>query len=149
MNIMRATTHPERGQTLLIFVLALTVLLGFTAMAIDVGLFYEDRRHMQNTADAAALAGVAELPYNPASAKIKAAEWAANNGVPSSELKSIEVRTTDFPNDTLYVELEGKFSWVFGRVLGKTTDPVGASAAARIGSISGNNDLMPWAIVVG
>ena len=58
MNMMRATTHPERGQTLLIFVLALTVLLGFTAMAIDVGLFYEDRRHMQNTADAAALAGV-------------------------------------------------------------------------------------------
>jgi len=147
--MMRATTQPERGQTLLIFVLALSVLLGFTAMAIDVGLFYEDRRHMQNTADAAALAGVAELPYNPAAAKIKAAEWAANNGVPSGELKSLEVRTTDFPNDTMFVELEGQFSWVFGRVLGKTTDAVGASAAARIGSISGNNDLMPWAIVFG
>ena len=39
MSITRATIHPERGQTLLIFVLALTVLLGFTAMAIDVGLF--------------------------------------------------------------------------------------------------------------
>ena len=45
MNMMRATNHPERGQTLLIFVLALTVLLGFTAMAIDVGLLYDDRRH--------------------------------------------------------------------------------------------------------
>lgn len=149
MSIMRATTHPERGQTLLIFVLALTVLLGFTAMAIDVGLFYEDRRQFQNTADAAALAGVAELPYNPAAAKIKAAEWAANNGVPSGELKSIEVRTTDYPNDTMYVELEGQFSWVFGRVLGKTSDPVGASAAARIGSLGGNNDLMPWTLVFG
>ena len=148
MIMMRPTT-PERGQTLLIFVLALTVLLGFTAMAIDVGLFYEDRRHFQNTADAAALAGAGELPYNPAAAKIKAAEWAANNGVPSSELKSIEVRTTDYPNDTMYVELETQFSWIFGRVLGKTSDPVGASAAARIGSISGNHDLMPWAIVVG
>ena len=149
MTIMRATTHPERGQTLLIFVLALSVLLGFTAMAIDVGLFYEDRRHFQNTADAAALAGVAELPYNPGAAKIKAAEWAANNGVPSGELKSLEVRTTDYPNDTMYVELEGQFSWVFGRVLGKTSDPVGASAAARIGSLGGNNNLMPWALVFG
>jgi hypothetical protein len=149
MNIRCATIHRERGQTLLMFVLALTVLLGFTAMAIDVGMFYEDRRHMQNTADAAALAGVAELPYNPAAAKIKAAEWAASNGVPSSELKSVEVRTTDFPNDTLYVELETQFSWVFGRVLGKTSDPVGASAAARIGSISVNSDLMPWALVFG
>jgi hypothetical protein len=32
MNMTRATTHPARGQTLLIFVLALTVLLGFTAI---------------------------------------------------------------------------------------------------------------------
>ncbi len=139
----------ERGQTLLLFVLAATVLLGFTAMAIDVGLFFEDRRHLQNTADAAALAGVAELPYNPANAKSKAAEWVENNKVASSEIKTIEVRTTDFPNDTLYVELEGQFSWIFGRVLGETTDAVGASAAAQIGSLSGNNDLMPWAIVLG
>ncbi len=74
----------ECGQTLLLFVLALGVLFGFVALAIDVGLLYEDRRHLQNTADAAALAGVAELPTNPALATAKAAEWAANNGVDSS-----------------------------------------------------------------
>ena len=45
--MMRATAHPKRGQTLPIFVLALTVLVGFTAMAIDVGLLYEDRRDMR------------------------------------------------------------------------------------------------------
>ena len=68
MKTTRADSRREGGQTLLIFVLALTVLLGMTAMAIDVGLLFEDRRHMQNTADAAALAGVAELPGNPAAA---------------------------------------------------------------------------------
>ena len=51
----------ECGQTLLLFVLALGVLIGFVALAIDVGLLYEDRRHLQNTADAAALAGVLGL----------------------------------------------------------------------------------------
>lgn len=45
--MMRATAHPRRGQTLPIFVLALTLLVGFTAMAIDVGLLYEDRRDMR------------------------------------------------------------------------------------------------------
>jgi len=45
MNMMRATAHPERRQTLPIFILVLTVLLGFTAMAIDVGLLHDDRRH--------------------------------------------------------------------------------------------------------
>ncbi|TMG09760.1 MAG: hypothetical protein E6I02_00780 [Chloroflexi bacterium] len=149
MSTTQAVDRRERGQTLLIFVLALTVLLGFTAMAIDLGLFFEDRRHLQNTADAAALAGVAELPANPAAAKSKAAEWAAKHGVSSGELKTIEVRTTDYPNDTMYVEVERQFSWIFGRVLGKTSSGVGASAAARIGSVSGNNNLMPWAIVLG
>src|SRR5439155_826956 len=57
MKTTQADSRREGGQTLLIFVLALTVLLGMTAMAIDVGLLFEDRRHMQNTADAAAQVG--------------------------------------------------------------------------------------------
>src|SRR2546422_7806217 len=100
MSTTQAVDRRERGQTLLMFVLALTVLLGFTAMAIDVGLFFQDRRHLQNTADAAALAGAVELPLNTVGAKNRAEEWAANNGAPASEIKTIEARTTDFPNDT-------------------------------------------------
>ena len=144
-----ATKHAEQGQTLLLFVLAVGVLMGFVAMAIDVGLFYEDRRHLQNTADAAALAGVAELPKDPALAKQRAAEWAVNNGISSSEINSIEIRTTDFPNDTVFVEVAGEFDWIFGRVLGQTTSAVSAKAAAQVGSLVGGNDLMPWAMVVG
>jgi Flp pilus assembly protein TadG len=79
MNTTCPNGGREGGQTLLIFVLALTVLLGFTTMAIDLGLFFQDRRHLQNTADAAALAGVAELPKKPAAAKSKAAEWAVGD----------------------------------------------------------------------
>jgi Tfp pilus assembly protein PilX len=149
MSPLFAHTRQERGQTLLLFVLALTVLIGFVAMAIDVGLLFEDRRHLQNTADAAALAGVAELPRDPAMAKQKAAEWAVSNGVSSSEIKSVEVRTTDFPNDTLAVEVETTFDWIFGRVLGQTSSAVSAKAAAQVGSLAGGGDLMPWAMVVG
>jgi hypothetical protein len=123
--------------------------MGIAAMAIDIGMFFEDRRHFQNSADAMALAGAAELPADPSAAKQKAEEWAANNGVDSSQISSIEVRTTDTANDTLYVEVQGDFGWIFGRVLGKSTDNVGASAAAQVGSLAGGNDLMPWAIVIG
>jgi Putative Flp pilus-assembly TadE/G-like len=131
------------------FVLALTAFIGFTAMAIDVGMLFQDRRHYQNSADAMALAGVAELPLNPSAATQKAQEWATNNGLDGTEIKTMEVRTTDFPNDTLYVEVEGDFNWIFGRVLGQTTDKVGAKAAAQVGSLAGGSDLMPWAIVMG
>jgi hypothetical protein len=139
----------EGGQTLIMFVLALAALLGFTAMAIDLGLLFHDRRHLQNSADAAALAGVAELPKKPLSAMKKAEEWAASNGVPASEIKTIEVRTTDVPNDTLYVELEKEFDWVFGRAVGMDKDAVSASAAAQIRSLTGTSNLMPWAILMG
>lgn len=47
----------ERGQALVLLVLAFVVLLGFTALAIDGGMVYADRRHAQNGADASSLAG--------------------------------------------------------------------------------------------
>jgi Putative Flp pilus-assembly TadE/G-like len=139
----------ERGQTLIVGILFMAVLLGITAMTVDVGLLFRDRRHLQNSADAMALAGVAELPLNPAQAKSKAQQWATNNGIASGEIKKLEVRTTGVPNDTLYVELENNFGWIFGRVLGKTTSKVGAEAAARIGSLSGGHQMMPWALLRG
>jgi hypothetical protein len=149
MNTRTYRKQSEGGQAILIAVLAMTVLLGFTALAIDIGMLYEDRRHFQNSADAMALAGVAELPLSPATAPTKAREWAANNNVDSSQIKSIEVRTTSFPNDTLYVELEGDFGWIFGRALGMVSTKVGAEAAARTGSLVGGHNMMPWALLQG
>ena len=145
----RRAVLSERGQTLLIFVLATTVLLGFTAMAIDIGMFFEDRRHLQNSADAMALAGVQELPTNPATAKQKARDWAVNNGISDAEIQSIEVQTGLAANDTVHVELEKDFNWIFARVLGKTSTPVGAQAAARTGSLAGGFGAMPWALLEG
>src|SRR4029450_2234359 len=110
----------ERGQTIVVAVLFMTVLLGMVALTIDIGLFFKDRRHYQNSADAMALAGVAELPTNPAGAKSRAQQWAANNGVSSGDIKKIEVRTTGFPNDTLYVELQRHCGFIFRLVVRNT-----------------------------
>lgn len=47
----------ERGQALILLVFAVVGLLGFTALAVDGGRLYADRRFAQNGADAASLAG--------------------------------------------------------------------------------------------
>lgn len=47
----------ERGQAIILLVLSMVGLLAFTALAIDGGLVYSDRRIAQNAADATALAG--------------------------------------------------------------------------------------------
>lgn len=46
----------EGGQVAVIVALMFTVLLGFTALSIDVGRYYAERRYLQDGADAAALA---------------------------------------------------------------------------------------------
>jgi len=47
----------ENGQALVIIALAAVVLFGFAALAIDGSMAFSDKRHAQNAADTAALAG--------------------------------------------------------------------------------------------
>lgn len=53
----RSARNSERGQAFVLLAAAFVVLLGFTALAIDGGMVYADRRRAQNGADAASLAG--------------------------------------------------------------------------------------------
>ncbi len=59
------TRHNEKGQILILLSLGIVALLGFTALAIDGGAVFFDRRSAQNAADAAALAGVQALAKDP------------------------------------------------------------------------------------
>lgn len=58
------TLRKEEGQTLVFTALAMAMLLGFMALAIDVGLLFRTRRHLQAVADDAALSGAMEFLYN-------------------------------------------------------------------------------------
>ncbi len=51
----------NRGQILVLVAISLVVLLGFAALAIDLGYFYHTKNQLQGAADAAALAGAIKL----------------------------------------------------------------------------------------
>src|SRR5262245_33886131 len=73
----------ETAQVLIIVALMLPVLIGFTGLAIDVGLLMKYRTDRQRSADASAIAGAQYLMYNPGDsvgAKSKACEYALKNG---------------------------------------------------------------------
>ena len=53
---MLTKTTSQRGQALILIVGAIVGLVAFTALAIDAGNAFSDRRHAQNAADTAALA---------------------------------------------------------------------------------------------
>src|SRR5688500_7118072 len=53
--------RPERGQILILFALVVTLLMGASALVVDIGLKYAVERRYQAVADVAALAGAQEL----------------------------------------------------------------------------------------
>src|SRR6266487_6421512 len=56
-NQMKPKLLVERGQALILITLAAVGLFAITGLAIDGGIKFSDRRHAQNAADSAALAG--------------------------------------------------------------------------------------------
>ncbi|NUQ85241.1 MAG: hypothetical protein HUU11_11055 [Anaerolineales bacterium] len=55
------TNKSQRGQALILIAFGIVALVGFTALAVDGGRVFSDRRHAQNAADTSALA--AALSY--------------------------------------------------------------------------------------
>lgn len=77
---MLDTYTQEKGQALVLITLAMVVLLGFTALAIDGGMVYSDRRHAQNAADASSLAGGSAAALQLENDHITYGTWGCNKG---------------------------------------------------------------------
>lgn len=86
---MATNRRTENGQAIILMILAMVTLIGFTALSIDGGNAYSDRRHAQNAADTAALAGaLVKIKYTQPvdDSIVQAAIWnavssrAASNG---------------------------------------------------------------------
>ncbi len=58
---MKTKLISNRGQALILIVFGIVGLVGLTALAVDGGNVYSDRRHAQNAADTAVLAGARAL----------------------------------------------------------------------------------------
>jgi hypothetical protein len=74
----------EKGQSIVILAFAVVVLLAFVGLALDVGRLYGTRIQLSRAVDAAALAGVLELPEVDA-ADARARQFMRTNGIDPDE----------------------------------------------------------------
>lgn len=125
-------TRNERGQVLVMTVIAMTVLLGMTAFVLDVGAWYHSKRQLQATADAAALAGAQALPGDPGTASSLALQYADKNGggVLGAD---VTITSTYQSNDTIAVGGKKTEPGFFSRILGIDSVDVRARAKAVVG----------------
>ena len=76
----------QRGQALILVALAIVGLVGFTALAVDGGHVFSDRRHSQNASDTAAYAAALALVRDPAGNwKQAGIDRAGDNGYSASD----------------------------------------------------------------
>lgn len=126
----------ESGQTLIIVALSMSVLLGFTAFATDVGVLLQQKRLAQTAADSAAIAGAEHLGYGSAAAQSAAQTDAASNGFTNGQ-NGATVTATPSPSSGSFtgsgymqVSVSESVNTVFARAFGFGSMAVGASAIA-------------------
>ncbi len=151
--LQTADPHVRRGLVAAQVMLAMTALIGVTALAVDISLMWNVRAELQRTADAAALASVAMLAEvdNPAmQARTVAAEYVSRNEVvhdlvPFSEdnaqlgraelvegqFEFVPVADNEFP-DAVRVTVETTRRYFFGRFFGHQDKTMSASATALL-----------------
>jgi hypothetical protein len=134
----------ERGQSMVITLVFVTVLIAIAGAVIDVGAWYRAHRTMQATADASALAGAQELPLSPGTAVSQALDYADRNqgGVEASDVEITSVKT---PNDTIKVTATTNAPGVFTRLMGIDSVTARAGAKARVGGLGSAK----WAAPIG
>ncbi|MPZ71427.1 MAG: hypothetical protein GEU71_18175, partial [Actinobacteria bacterium] len=166
----RSELRDESGATAVIVAICVIMLFGFTALAVDVGRMYEERRELQRTADSAALSGAQLLPaseaaaeaegqfyvgenptvhhpgtYNPLAGDLVDARYIASGGC------VIEGETYDCVEATVVAP---EFKFLFAPVFGinersvANGDPIGAHATAVLGAgAPGGDKLVPWILL--
>lgn len=134
----------EQGQAIIVFVLFITVLLMFVAVVIDGGMYFVERRDMQGTADAAAMAAVRELP-NVAEANNKAQEYATTQNAGSEGT----LRSIDFSDAgrTVRVVVGKTGTQSFGALMGMAAPEIAASATARVQMMGPRPGMLPMAFM--
>lgn len=123
----------EDGQAIMLSVVFLVLLLGATALTIDVGAWYRSQRAAQGTADAAALAGAEALPNDTPTASTLAAQYATANGGGLAP-GDITFRSDWEPNDTVLVRVKRTSPSFFAQLFSISSVDVSATAAARAGT---------------
>jgi hypothetical protein len=151
MRAIRFLSSGQRGQILIFTALILPVLLGMTAVAIDVGSYADDKRNLQNAADAIALAAARDMctpdPHScsdTSAAQATASTWAAKNNISPGIMTVTFLGGNAAPKVRVRIEHPHRFA--FARVIGIKSKNVGATAASVKISPGGVPGVVPFGV---
>lgn len=152
--MLRHLRDDESGAVAIIVAVMLVAFLGFAALVVDVGHWYNVRRQLQSAADAAAIAGAMDLAKGESNATIWATveEYAGRNVRGPLENANVIPPTpgglSDIEDDAVKVAVQSDSGSYFGQVFGVDALTIHAQARAKIGFAYGARGPIPWALSV-
>jgi Flp pilus assembly protein TadG len=140
-NILKSLFKNQSGAAFVIIALAMTVLIGFTALVTDIGLITVNRQMMVNLMDAAALSGCQELP-NEALSIQEAMDYAQLNNFDPAQL------AYDVSGDKKSITVSGSknVNLAFAKIFGYYSQTVSATATAELQSLISYYGVAPLII---
>lgn len=140
---MRRLRDNEEGAVAVMTALMMVLILGMTALVVDIGLVYAERAQLQNGADAAALAIAQECAYqdlcDPTSATSTAIGLASRNAIDerSNAVADLSIKNSvTVETNTLTADGAAALEFWFAPILGIDSSEVVARARASWGSPS-------------
>jgi Putative Flp pilus-assembly TadE/G-like len=164
--MLRDRGGSERGSVAITVALCMTVLLGFAALVVDVGLNWATRTSAQTAADSAALAGASRLLVDGPAAAISEVEtlleltvdgltgvagWATDGVEANGEIVCWTLPAdppgpgADCPDGSNALQVITppiEVQYAFAPVLGKASNSIKALAAAGVGPTAPNNCVL-------
>lgn len=135
----------QKGSVAVLVTAAMTVLLGFASIVVDVGVLYLNRVQLSNMVDAAALAGARELlPDSDGNPTQTAQLYASLNGRTSQDRLTVSTNTA---TATITVTVDRNVNLFFAQIFGIQSSQVTATAAASAGAIRAATGILPFGIV--
>ena len=134
----------QKGQSMVVSIVFLTVLMGMSALVIDVGSWYRAHRAAQSTADASALAAAQALP-DTARATALANEYAGKNAGtgPGASGPQITFTQQGYETDTVQVTVTKPHPGFFAKLFGFSSVNVKGRATARAWNVDSARGVAP------
>jgi hypothetical protein len=133
----------DKGNIAIILCLVFTILLGFTAYVVDIGLIYIEKVKISNAIDSALLAASLELPTDATKARNVAIEYLQKNNTDPSKVSIV------ISADNKSIQMDGvkNVKHFFAPIIGINSSDVNTSAKVIIAPLkSVKGGIRPFAV---
>lgn len=138
-----AVLKNQKGSSVVLFAIALTVILAFAALTVDIGIIVLEKSKLSSTVDSAALAGAQELLTDASNVENIVNNYILKN---SGTLEQVSVEV-DPVHKTVNVGGSKTIKNYFAGILGKDSQDIFSEATAKVENIKSIKGARPLAVI--